>query len=899
MWTLGNGREIATYRGHASQPDDPTKGATNVLGIAGIAFHPKENVVATAAGNQVHLWDAITGKAIKTVLTLGKTDKPVKCVAYSPDGTRLAVGADDGILRVIDSDTGKEVYTSPTRNARIEAVAFSPNGKLVALGDTNSQVAVYVPEGNGNQLALSVQGTDHLDVMGVAFTADGAAVFSCGPDGKVRLTAGPTADGANAPNTATKLREFTGHSGAVYALAVTADGKFLITGGNDKTVRVWEVASGKQLRAFQGHLSAVTAVAVRGDGRQVVSGSLDGAVRVWELNSVDDHRALTDAKASLWAVAVSPDSKRLAAAGADKMIRVYDPETGKLQATLDAGAAMTALAFLPDNNRLVAGGGDRVVKIWDVAGKKVVKELPGHGLAVLAVAVSDDGKLVVSGAADATVRGFDADSGKELWKWAARKAVCGVAIRKGNGQLAVGLADGTLAVLDVSGATPKELSSQGAHTAGVACVVYSPDGRRLATVGGDGTVRVWAAGDAGTPTPLVRFDGQAAPGSSTGFAPLSTVAFSPDGRFVAAGGADAVVRIWDVQTKSEVRSLRGHTDWVTSVAFSPDGRFIASAAAEKDNTVRVFELPALEGGGGTSGHALAVNAVAVSPNGKLAATAGTDQTIKIWDIDTGKEVATLIGNSDLPYAIAFLDNNTVVMGGRVETGNAGRLHFWATTPPRLLTSVETGEVYSIVPSANRTNLGAWSVRPSVSGGPKASTYETYTEKGEQHGDPLSDKGRNIQSATYTADLAWVVAGDDSGTIRLWDVAKKERIGGDWPLFQRKFADMGITVDKKYIVAADDAGMVKVAEVEKRNVVVSGEVHTAGVRALYVSPTGTTFFTISKDRELKAWSLTDLKQLKELRAWKMPTEVIGAAYAPDGKSVVTANADGTAYVLELP
>ena len=121
------------------------------------------------------------------------------------------------------------------------------------------------------------------------------------------------------------------------------------------------------------------------------------------------------------------------------------------------------------------------------------------------------------------------------------------------------------------------------------------------------------------------------------------MAFAPDGRYVAAVGADAVVRVWDVETKSEVRGLRGHTDWVTAVALSPDGRYVASVGVEKDAVLRIFELPPLDVSA-TGGHLLAVKAVAVSPDGKLAATAANDQTIKLWDIATGKHVGTLIGN---------------------------------------------------------------------------------------------------------------------------------------------------------------------------------------------------------------------------------------------------------------
>ena len=185
---------------------------------------------------------------------------------------------------------------------------------------------------------------------------------------------------------------------------------------------------------------------------------------------------------------------------------------------------------------------------------------------------------------------------------------------------------------------------------------------------------------------------------------------------------------------------------------------------------------------------------------------------------------------------------------------------------------------------------------------KNNAYEVYDAKGKLLSSYL-DKGRKVTAATFTADLAWAVAGDETGGVQVFDLEKKERVGGNLPLFTRGVADLGVTPDKKYIVAADDEGQVKVAEVKdgKLNVVAAGKAHKSGVRAVLVSPTGKTFFTIGNDRELKAWSLTDLKAeaLTEVRAWAVPVTATGAAYTPDGKSVVTANADGTAYVLELP
>lgn len=897
VWDLGNGREVAVYRGHSDQPADPTRATTNVLGVSDVAFQPSDpKVIASASGNQVHLWNADTGKFIRTLVSLGKTDKPIKSIAFSPDGKLLAVGADDGIVRVVRLEDGQVTFTSPGRNARIEKVAFHPSGDWIAVADSNSQVAVFATS-RPNPLIVSVPGVDAGEVLGVAFTSDGAALIAGGRDGKSRMIALPKPDGPPAANPPTRLREYIGHERAVTGLALLGrDG--LVTAGEDMTVRVWDLTSARQLRQFQGHLTRVTAVAARPDGKQIASASEDGVIRVWDLTDQDDHRVITDAADSLWAVVFSPNGRRVATAGADRFVRVYDPQTGRAEAAWEAARSpITSLAFLPDSNRLAVAGGDRVIGLWDVDKRQLLRQCEGHTSAVLSLAVSADGKWLVSGAADRTTRGFDLETGKLLWTWNGRSAVCTVAVRAGNKQVAVGLADGTLAVLDVSTGSPRELQAQAAHMAGVAAVAYSSTGTQLASVGGDGSLRIWTVGEDGTLAPLVRFDVRSRPGSPA--APLTGVAFSPDARFVAAVGAEPLVRLWDIQSKSEVRSFRGHTDWVTAVAFSPDGRLLASVAVDKDRSLRLFDLPSLDLASG-GGHLSAVNAVAVSPDGKRVATAATDQTVKVWDLASGRELKTLVGNADTPFAVAFLGDEIVVVGGSLPTREAGRLHLWSVPAARLTRSVPTGEVYAAWAAPGGTRLAVWASRPAVGEAVKNNSYELYDPKGNLLAS-VSDKGRNVRAVAFSHDAQWAVAGDDQGTVRIWDIEKKERIGADWPLFAGSVGDVGITPDRSRLVAVDDKGVVKVANVASREVITSFPAHPAGVRSVLVSPTGSTFVTVSNEREVRAWSLAteQLKNPQPVRAWVLPVAVNALAYTPDGKFVVTGNADGTAYVLELP
>lgn len=896
LWDLGNGRELVTYRGHV---DSDVPRPWDVLKAAGVDFSPDGKTVASVGGLQLHLWDAATGKEIKVIPVVEKDDRPLRAVAFSPDGKAVAVGGDDGIVREYNAATGKETFKAATRNARIEKVAFSPNGKLIAVADSGGKVGVYAP-GLANPMPMSVDVVERGGpCYGVAFAASGDAVFSCGADNKARLTSGPKADGSAGPDILQDRERFVGHTKVVTDLALTADGKTLVTGSVDGTVRAWEVGTSKQLRLFQGHVvdekddSGVTAVAVRPDGRQAASAGADGSIRLWDLNTADDHRPLAGAAGPVWAVAVSADGKLTAVAGADKVIRLYDTETGKAEGELAAhAAAVTSLAFLADG-KLASAGGDRVVKLWDVATKAVVKELAGHELPVLALAT--DGKLLVSAAADRTARGWDASDGKALWSWTTKSAACAAAVRPGGKQVAVGTADGNLAVLDVSAGGPKDVWAGSAHTAGVAGAAYSPDGATLATVGGDGVMQLWSLDDTGRPSPGHRFDGTPR-ADKGGFAPLSAVAFTPDGRFIANAGADAVVRVFDTRTKAELRGLRGHAEWATTLAFGPGGRVLVSGGADK--RALIFELTPQEGATPV-GHLLKQTAVAVGPDGKTAATGSKDRTVKLWDLASGKELDTLAGPADTPSALAFLGADRLAVGAVAEGGASGQLHFWKGQPAKLGGSVTAGEVYALAALPDGSKLAAWSLRAVQNEPVKVSNYEVFDAVGKSLA-VVRDAGRDVRAVAFAADLSVVASGDVAGSVRLWDLTTQKQVGADWPVFAESVADIGLSPDKALLVAADATGQVKVADVAKRAVLASVAAHPGRVRGLVVSPKGDSFVTVGADREVKAWSLAaGVTALKPTRVWALPVDVTALAYTPDGRSVVTANADGTAYVLALP
>ena len=326
------------------------------------------------------------------------------------------------------------------------------------------------------------------------------------------------------------------------------------------------------------------------------------------------------------------------------------------------------------------------------------------------------------------------------------------------------------------------------------------------------------------------------------------------------------------------RSLRAHTGWVTGAAFTPDGRRVVSCAVDK--TVRLFELPKADAS--ASGHTAAARCIAVSRDGKFAATGSDDHTVKVWSLADGREVAALSGFGSNVTALVFQGNDRIVAGSSDK-----KLRAFAFAPAKELRVLTPGgHAFFLAASADGGNLGAvWATDGDSSG------FDFY--KGDAK-DPIVTKGAKIAAGVLSPDAAWGVSGDKDGVIRIWDLEKKERIGADWPILKNSVADLGVTADKKTVIAIDAEGEVKVADIGKREVVGTVKALTGGVNGLVVSPTSDRFATLSATGEVRVFDM----KCKEMAKGQLPFAANGAAFTADGKKLLTANADGTAFVLDL-
>jgi WD40 repeat protein len=617
-----------------------------------------------------------------------------------------------------------------------------------------------------------------------------------------------------------------GHSSGVNSIAVSRDGMYIATGSDDRTVALWEAGSGRQLRQISGHADAVRAVAFSPDGKYIATGSDDRTSRLWD-------------------------------AATGNQMRRFEGHTG----------AVLAVAFSPDGLRLLTAGVDHTARLWDVATGNQVRSFAGHTDSIVAASFSTDGKQILTGSKDKSARLWDVATGQEIRRFTRQEPLTSAAL-SGNGRHVL-LGSNSYPAILFDASSGAELRRFGVPVGPCALVAFSPDGQRVLTGGPFAIAALW---DTSTGQQLKSF---------TIHTEIRSIAFLPDGRQVITGDAQTITRIWDVASASELQHFVGGASAVTTAVFSPRGNLMVTALA--DHTARIWDRDAGKETGTIEGNTNTVSSVVFSTDSTRFLTGSYDGSTRLWDTASGKQVVRMevpsaaagpFGGSMFSYVFSVAisrDGKRAVSGGLDNT-----MHLW---------DLESGkELHRFEGHSD----GVWTVDLSPDGRLAASGSFDKTARvwDVQSGSTLQKFEGSFAGALavrFMPDGHQLIASGADNTVRVWDLTnghELHRLKGHSDPVQA----IAVSTDGRYVLTGSQDSTARLWDLEHDRELCKFEGHTNTVASVDFSPDGRFVLTGSSDSSIRLWDRNSGKQLATI------AEFAGGGWAvvdPDGRFDTTA------------
>jgi WD40 repeat protein len=663
------------------------------------------------------------------------------------------------------------------------------------------------------------------------------------------------------------LRTLTGWAGYVELLAVTPEGRRAVSGALHGLLKVWDLETGAQLHDLQRFENAITALAVTPNGEHVVVGAGGGSLKLWDLESGTESVDLPDHIATVRAVAVSPDSERVVSASdsrfapeekADSRLIVSELSSGRDVRRLSGySPEATTVAVTADGQRVLTETDDHVLEVWDPERRRCVHALHGHTSYIRSVALTPDASLAISAGGQAWFEARDGDDEPLEEKCALRVWD----LRSGE----------ALAVLR-------------GHTDVVRSVAVTSDGSLAVSGSDDGSVRLW---DLGTFEEREVLSGHADS--------VQAVAVTPDGRRAVSASRDHTLRVWDLGKGAPARATASDSGEIAAIAISPDGSRVASAS--RDGTLIVLGLTTAQPPRTLRGGDYEMCAVGFAGDGRTAVSGGSGADLRVWDLERGREIASLQGHRKIKALAPTEDGRRVAA-----IDDTGMLLVWDLERGVLLYQAQLrddrlviDDVVAVSPDGSRVISTAGhhdvDVRELESG------EVLHTLRGAP---PLN--GPSACAVSLDASRAVIVAGGDAV---VWNLKTAERL---CELANRTdfVTAAALSPDGRLAVIAEDDDALSVWDLEERRLVHVLRGHSDHVARVRVTADARLAVSIAEDTQgirtgviadnrVKVW---DLERGDLLASFTGDHVITPFDVAPDGRTVVAGEKSGQIHVLRL-